>query len=187
MMRKKRVRAVIIASAAVICAAALASCVSGPESGDKLPEIPAEVEALATGDDSTGVRTDLTQGLEFEILSVSGCGTVHARLTNIASPYTVTAVKEYCVSDENGNVIPFIPGVGFDDPLLFLGIGESEDYAFEVGELDADMKPGNYFINTNVFISSGGGEPVVQMISVLFTSSTTASATMLLHSNCLAS
>jgi hypothetical protein len=53
--------------------------------------------------------------------------------------------------------------------LRTLGFGDSLYYGFEVGELDADMKPGNYFINTNVFISTGGGEPVVQTVSVLFT------------------
>jgi hypothetical protein len=114
-------------------------------------------------------NADLKKGLDFQIISVGGSGTVLAKLTNVASPYEVVAYKDFWVSDESGNAIPFIEGVEFDAAAIILNTGGAEQYAFMVDELRANMKPGNYFINTNVLISAGDGEPTKKTISVMFT------------------
>jgi hypothetical protein len=122
---------------------------------------------IAVSDESIA-DLDLKAGLQFEILNISGGGTVHARLTNVSSPYGVAVEPAYWVTDEGGKTIPFIEGLEFDVSLSSLNVGESQDYAFMVEELDAEMACGTYFINTNVFISADGGEPVIPTMSAPF-------------------
>jgi hypothetical protein len=126
-------------------------------------------QTTAVSDFAASAEPDLTEDLRFEVVSITGTGTVLAELTNVSAAYDVLSAPEFWVTDDDGKRIPFIQGVMFEDNLQKLTIGSGYSYAFMAEELDAKMKPGTYYIHTNVYTMAADGELTSETISTPFT------------------